>query len=201
MRTLRQSGVPRKEAVRPCSPPPARRQRGAVLIFCLVFLLVLTLMGVSSMESTILEERMAGNMQDHGAAFEAAESALTEAEQWLALQVLWPTSSANGSTGVWARESMDPDTGNSIPWWDEAARNTNAWWQANARVAPGSPDLAATPRFIIEEYRVATSGESVALGTGIQDRTRVFHRITARGVGRNGSSVVQLQSTYVRSYE
>lgn len=177
------------------------RQRGAVLIFCLVFLLVLTLMGVSSMESTILEERMAGNMQDYSAAFQAAESALTEAEQWLGAQVLWPTASSDGSTGVWVRDAMDPDAGNSTPWWQETSRNTEAWWQNNARLAPGAPGLAAAPRFIIEEYRVATSGESVALGTGVQDRSRVFHRITARGTGRSASSVVQLQSTYVRSYE
>lgn len=171
------------------------------MIFSLVFLLILTLMGVSSMESTILEERMAGNMQDYGTAFQAAESALTEAEQWLAAQVLWPTSSADGSTGVWAREAMDPDADNSIPWWQESARDSNAWWQANARAAVGSPNLATAPRFLIEEYRVATSGESLAVGTGVQDRTRIFHRITARGVGRNASTVVQLQSTYVRSYE
>ena len=42
------------------------RQKGAVLIFCLVFLLVLTMMGVSSMESAVLEERMAGNMDRLG---------------------------------------------------------------------------------------------------------------------------------------
>ncbi|MEX1198077.1 MAG: PilX N-terminal domain-containing pilus assembly protein [Pseudohongiellaceae bacterium] len=177
------------------------RQRGAVLIFCLVFLLVLTLMGVSSMESTILEERMAGNMQDYSAAFQAAESALTEGEQWLAGQAIWPTASDDGSTGVWVREAMDPDADNSVPWWRETSRNTSSWWQNNARVAPGAPGLAENPRFVIEEYRVATSGESVALGTGSQDRSRVFHRITARGTGRNASSVVQLQSTYVRSYE
>jgi len=182
-------------------PPYTNRQRGAVLIFCLVFLLVLTLMGVSSMESTVLEERMAGNMQDYNAAFQAAESALTEAEQWLAVQLLWPVSSDNGSTGVWVRQSMDPDTGNSVPWWEEPALETAAWWQENARPAPGSPALDAAPRFIIEEFREATLGESVAIGTGVQQQARVFHRITARGVGRSDSSVVYLQSTYVRSYD
>lgn len=184
----------------PVAPGPGG-QSGAVLIFCLVFLLVLTMMGVGSMESTILEERMTGNTQDQHAAFQAAESALTEAEQWLGDQVLWPTPSDDGATGVWVREAMDPDVGNSIPWWRESSRRTTAWWQNNARSAPGAPDLASAPRFVIEEYRVATTGESVALGTGVQDRSRVFHRITARGVGRDDTSVVELQSTYVRSYE
>lgn len=178
-----------------------KEQRGAVLIFCLVFLLVLTLMGVSSMESTILEERMAGNMQDYSVAFQAAESALTDAEQWLAAQLLWPSTSDDGSTGVWVRDSMDPDTGNSVPWWRESSIDNATWWSNNGRAAEGESDLAADPRFIIEEYRVASRGESVAIGTGVQNRTRVFHRITARGTGRNASTVVVLQSTYVRSYE
>ncbi|MGM0633530.1 MAG: pilus assembly PilX family protein [Pseudomonadota bacterium] len=181
--------------------PGHGEQSGAILIFCLVFLLVLTMMGIGSMESTILEERMTGNMQDQHAAFQAAESALTEAEQWLAGEVLWPPPSDDGATGVWVREAMDPDVGNSIPWWRESSRRTATWWQNNARVAPGAPDLASAPRFVIEEYRVATTGESVALGTGVQDRSRVFHRITARGVGRDDTSVVELQSTFVRSYE
>lgn len=180
---------------------PVSRQRGAVLIFCLVFLLVLTLMGVSGMGSAILEERMAGNMQDHSAALQAAESAMKTAETWLAAQVEWPVSSANGSTGVWVREAMDPDATNSIPWWSEATRDNAVWWQNNGRAAPGTPGLAATPRFIIEQYRIATSGESVAIGTGEQDRSRVFHRITVRGTGRTATTVVQLQSTYVRDYE
>ena len=37
-----------------------RRQKGAILVFCLVFLAVLTTLGVTGMESTILEERMSG---------------------------------------------------------------------------------------------------------------------------------------------
>ena len=63
------------------------RQKGAVLIFCLVFLAILTMLGVSGMESTILEERMSGNMRDYTLAFQAAESALKNAEAWLVGQI------------------------------------------------------------------------------------------------------------------
>ena len=58
-----------------------RQQRGAILIFCLVFLLILTMMGVASMESTVLEERMAGNTRDTAIAFQAAEAALRDARR------------------------------------------------------------------------------------------------------------------------
>lgn len=57
----------------------AGRQRGAVLIVALVLLVVLTLLGVSTMNSTQLEEKMAANSQLATRAFHAAETGLTEA--------------------------------------------------------------------------------------------------------------------------
>jgi type IV pilus assembly protein PilX len=62
------------------------KQQGSVLLVSLVFLLLLTIAGVSAMNVTSLEERMAGNYRDQDLAFQAAESALLEAEQWIASQ-------------------------------------------------------------------------------------------------------------------
>lgn len=56
------------------------RQRGVVLIVALVVLLVLSMLGVSSMQGTVMEERMAGNMYDRNIAFQAAEAALRAGE-------------------------------------------------------------------------------------------------------------------------
>lgn len=53
-------------------------QNGAVLIVSLLVLLVLTLIGVSSLDSSILEEKMASNSQISTTAFQAAESAIRE---------------------------------------------------------------------------------------------------------------------------
>lgn len=177
------------------------KETGAVLIFCLVFLLILTMMGVASMESTILEERMAGNMQDHGRAFQAAEAALQAGEDWLAGQLFWPATSNDGSTPTWLRDALDPDTANSAPWWNEPARDNNNWWRDNAVALGGFNSLAENPGYIIEEYFTATTGQSIAIGTGTQNRVQVFHRVTARGTGENDATVVQLQSTFVKTYE
>lgn len=59
------------------------KQQGAVLAVALIFLLVLTLLGVSSMKSTLLEEKMAGNMRDQSLAFQAAEAALRDGEAFI----------------------------------------------------------------------------------------------------------------------
>ncbi|MCB1648721.1 MAG: pilus assembly protein PilX [Pseudomonadales bacterium] len=177
------------------------RQKGAVLIFCLVFLLVLTMMGVSSMESAVLEERMAGNMQDFNAAFQAAETSLQSAENWLAGQITWPATSADGSTTVWTRDAMDPDTVDSLHWWQDSTRDTGSWWNSNAIEVGSVEGVASEPHYIIEELSNVTTGQSIGIGSGVENRVRVFHRITARGTGVGDSAVVQLQSTFVKSYE
>lgn len=53
-----------------------KRQGGSALIVTLILLLVITVIGVAGMGSTILQERMAGNMQDSAQVFEATESGL-----------------------------------------------------------------------------------------------------------------------------
>lgn len=54
------------------------RQRGAVLAVGLLMLLILTIIGVSAMKSTVLDEKIAANSQFKMMAFQAAESALKQ---------------------------------------------------------------------------------------------------------------------------
>ena len=56
-------------------------QRGAVLIVALIMLLLLTIIGMSSMRGTSLQENMAGNLRESNLAFQAAEAGLRAGEQ------------------------------------------------------------------------------------------------------------------------
>ncbi len=47
-----------------------------VLIISLVMLVILTLLGISAMSTTTLEERMAANLQEQNRSFQAAETGL-----------------------------------------------------------------------------------------------------------------------------
>ena len=60
-------------------------QRGAVLLVSLVFLLLLTLLGVSSMQNATLQEKMAGSVTMRNVSFQTAEAALRLGES--AIQV------------------------------------------------------------------------------------------------------------------
>lgn len=52
------------------------RQEGAVLIVSLILLVVLTMLGISGIEATKLETRMAANVHDYNQAFQRAEAGL-----------------------------------------------------------------------------------------------------------------------------
>ena len=56
------------------------REQGSTLIVALIMLLLISLIAVSSMQDTILQERMVSNTEDRALAFEAAEAALREGE-------------------------------------------------------------------------------------------------------------------------
>ena len=53
---------------------PRHRQQGAVLIISLVFLIILTMLAITSMSTNTLEERMAANAVENNIVFQAAES-------------------------------------------------------------------------------------------------------------------------------
>ncbi len=59
--------------------PLIHPQTGAVLFVSLMFLIVLTMLGISALDSTKLETRMAANTKEYNQAFENAEAAVATA--------------------------------------------------------------------------------------------------------------------------
>jgi type IV pilus assembly protein PilX len=76
--------------------PGNKHQSGAILIIALIMLLLLTIIGVTSMQTTTLEEKMAGNMHEYHLAFQAAEAALREGEEFLEDTALITADSTDG---------------------------------------------------------------------------------------------------------
>ncbi len=173
------------------------KSTGAVLITGLVFLVVLTLLGLSAMQSTILEQRMAGNSLDSNIAFQAAEAALRTGEGVIAGWSTEPTPDGAGSNGVWSLNAPDPHPGDSVNWWDDSARD-EAWWSDNAQSASSLSGVSSAPRYLIEERDFVA--DNLNVGNQNSETGRVFYRVTAGGKGRSSTSRVVLQSTYARRY-
>ena len=64
----------------PLSIPDHPRQRGVALLTALIFLVVLTLLGIGVYSTTTSEEKMARNFRDKEIALQAAEAAINEAK-------------------------------------------------------------------------------------------------------------------------
>ncbi len=57
------------------------RQAGAVLPITLILMVLMTLVGLSTLNTSVMSERMAGNFNSVNVAFQATEAALRDAEQ------------------------------------------------------------------------------------------------------------------------
>ena len=75
----------------------ATNQKGAALIVSLIILALMTLLGLSSISTSSLEEKMTANLRDHELAFQAAEIALRDAEKRISAFVTEPIATQDGS--------------------------------------------------------------------------------------------------------
>ncbi len=160
------------------------RQQGAVLITALVLLVVLTLLGVSGMQNTILEERMAGNYRDSQIAFESAEAALRTGENRMLTLAAFNTLKWDGTDFTYeATPSRDPFT-------------TAGQELTDATI---TAETAQNPVHFIErlaEFDLPNS--SLVKGFPEKPPKIRYYRTTARGWGKTTSAEVVLQSTYYR---
>lgn len=60
------------------------RQQGSALVLSLIILLVMTMIGITALSTSTLEEKMAANDRNQRVAFQTAEAALAEGEEEVA---------------------------------------------------------------------------------------------------------------------
>ena len=173
-----------------------KHQSGVALFICLILLLIMTLLAISSMGTSILEEKMAGNYKNTNQAFQSAETSLRNSEEWLAAQTSEPIPNNTGSNEVWTLNSPDPDSTNNLDWWNELS---STWWGANARSYGVGLTSINTPPSSLIEYKTFVS-DSLLMGTGSTSTGLTIYQITARGTGGSDQAKVFLQSTVARRY-
>lgn len=175
--------------------PGGHKQRGWVLVIGLVVLVMLSIIAIALMRTTLMEEKMAGATRDINLSFEAAETALRDAEAFIESQSddsLFTTTSA----GIYAQGT---ESGNTEP---NAFLTT--WSATNSRILSSAPmGVTTAPRYMIK--KVGESGDEGSLNIGGYGETdlsqkSVIYRITARGTGGNDNTQTVLRSHYARAY-
>lgn len=185
------------------TPAPRNSQRGIALIVALVLLLVATVLGISSIRNTSLQERMSGNQYDRSLAMQAAESglraaqtAITEAQNPAAIPNaincnIQPLPNFCTVTVPNGDPFLGNDGWNSIPADD----------RINTGLTVGTPQYHIT--FMVEEegddlYEQLASGPECAMYGNNCDQPRAnFYRITSRSsapIANSSRASVALQS-------
>lgn len=173
-------------------------EQGMTLVISLIFLLVLTIIGISAMSTSSLQEKMAGNMKDKALSFQAAESALVTAEEWIKQQSKTPRAQTT--------PQILPPSANGTPIWRDTS--LDIWNSASAIKHPGTPGqpantsifdlsyLSDSPQYIVEDMGpLACESKSGCGGYGGTPQ-RFMYRITARGQGGTANAVSLTQSTF-----
>jgi len=163
------------------------QQQGIALVISLLLLLAITLVAVSSMQSSLLQERMSANLYDRQTSYQQVEAALLEAE--VMLRVNDPVALIDGA-GVYDL----PVAGAEDRWND----SSQVW--VSATTLDDSNETGA--QFLIEymgdwpyppECADVASKDKISVGC-----LSPTFRITARTVSDKGRAAVMLQSLFRR---
>ena len=182
------------------------RQSGAVLFVSLILLLVLTLIGVTAMKTTSMQEKMAASHRQRAIAMQAAEAAIRQAEIWLEDNVksVSDLSKFNGADELYAAvTSSGCAPGSAELSWDY--RDPSKWSSTNSdKVAVAVPGIKSIyqPRYVIEY--IGRGGRNAAplnptsntTVCGTDATAPYMFRITALGLGMNGETPYLLQSHF-----
>ena len=167
------------------------KQSGATLAISLILLFLVTLLGVSTIQTTQLQEKMSANLQDKEVSFLAAESALAAGEGWVLDLTSHPTPVTSCQSQPCAITKMD-----NIDY----AAATDSWWQANsAEYATTLSNVTTRPRYLIEFVQFVP--ESPVIGQTAGSILGVYYyQITAIGTGSTDEAETILQTTVARRF-
>jgi type IV pilus assembly protein PilX len=141
-----------------------QNSRGMALLVCLIFLLLLTIVGVASMQNATLQEKMAGNIKLKNESFQYAEAGLREGEALV-----------TSSTTI---QSCSEST--TLP--DLAAVTTGGTVACNRWIAASDGNSA----FWIQKITTAPAAWGIPTGTNV-----TLYRVTATATVGNSTSTVE----------
>lgn len=166
-------------------------QVGATLAVTLLILFVITLLGVSAIQVTQMQEKMSSNLQDKELSFNAAESALAAGEAWIIGLVKQPSEVKTCTVYPCVQEAYQDFI---------IEEQTASWWSANSAAHTTSfTNIATPPRYVIEYLQFIPDAPVVG-DSSVKSAGVFYYQVTARGTGTSDNSVTVLQSTVGRRF-
>ena len=166
----------------------SHNDEGIVLMLCLITLVVLTLIGVSTTTSSRLEVEISGNDKTYKEAFYAAEMSLSAGET-VANILLSRLDMNDGTTpGRYIKGTQ--------PVWDHLVWD-NTYSAVVSPVPNGLSKVSAPPRYTIEERDFRR--DNARVGHEPTPGTYIF-TVRSQGTGGSKAANVFLESIYAKRY-
>lgn len=193
-------------------------QKGSALVISLIFLLVLTLLGLAAMRDTGLQERMAGNFDQRQQAFQLAELGLRTAEREYGAALRlgssppltfdvnevtnWPspptcpdlrTVACSGAPVTASAACMAAVTAGAIDWVTSTPQNEQGVARYTVLINETQMGRCTRPSGITASSTVGGTTGSSVVGSDA-DKTRLF---IAEGIAPDGTSVALVQAMFL----
>lgn len=159
-----------------------RQEKGMALFVSLIFLLLLTVVGVVAMQGASLQEKMAGNTGFKNESFQSAEALLRLGEAYIANE--------NNADALLASCSVCNGNGCRVPDWSAAQVNVGGSI-CGVWLAPAANSGISG---LYQIQNLGTAINPVGMPSG---ESATLYRVTA--VSKVGASVTALESVYARN--
>lgn len=159
------------------------RQSGAALVVALLLLLVMTVLGVTALNSSTLQNLMSSAFQQQTTTLAGAENVLLEGEMDVEAIVV---GGVEGRTHFVDLTDEDETQFDLVAW--------NDGWPVAQRIG----EIEITGSYFIEYMgKFEVPGESIAEGGWLEDSKIHIFRVSAQGGEANRGAVRTVQSYYV----
>jgi type IV pilus assembly protein PilX len=193
-------GMTVMSSVRFSASRPVHNERGAALVTSLVLLLVLTVIGITAMMMTRMQERMAGNTRDLNLAFQGAEAALRDGESMIrALPESKADLCSTAGCQFWAPNVAliaNPET-HDFAWWKTNGVQYESAGGNHATPKKDMVQLADDPVLFVQYITRVPDSLTIGEGTGAPPG-RDFYLVSGGSNGGSGQANTVVQSTFAR---
>ncbi|WP_409524651.1 pilus assembly PilX family protein [Nitrincola sp. MINF-07-Sa-05] len=195
-----------------------KKQQGVALVVAMIMLVVATLIGLSSIRSTTLQERMTANLYDRSVAFQNAETALRAAEMSISSTALILDSIYGANSDDFDCDPLNPTPTTCGPFPENTWSSSNSTGWVNITALPNIPNqflvntdiTLGTPQVYIQliarvedkEAQQNQSANEQQYGSNSVSDEVWYYRITARSGDPstiNERAFAALQTTVKRS--
>lgn len=176
-----------------------RNSKGISLVMVLIFLMILSGLAITAIQSSTFSSRIAGNEADRTLAFQAAEAALRDAEYDIFNVIADGTTPCSSATPVCRTDPIYRGNGfdttcplglctpnTTTPVWEVAANwdasNTKSVAYGTYTGATALPVVSRQPKYMLEYFKQGDFAvyRVTAVGFGANDTTRAYLQISVK---------------------